>query len=99
MFQIDLVTTAVVAVGFIIWLARLEFQIQSSKTENKSLRDRIKELEDDHEVELQRVRDAHTLKDRTIWEKIDSLQGQVNTSIGNVLQSIGRLEGKLESRN
>ena len=86
MNNIDDLNSLIVAVGalvgYVAWLIRLEAKVYYQEKE-------LKRLENQSDI----LSNAQKEKDALIWAKIDDMQKSINS----ILQTMGRIEGKLET--
>lgn len=92
-FQFEIVAAIAMGLGFIIWLVRLEARVNAAQDENIKLKIELAKLETKSQKDIDTLSLNHKSENRVVWEKIDSLQSMIQ----DVLKSLGRLEGKLET--
>lgn len=74
-------------VAFVIWLIRLEAEVKYLKKGMEALAEEALHHRDSLELRYGEL-------DKAIWEKFEALQASMNS----IMQTLGRLEGKLEKK-
>lgn len=90
-FQFEIVGAVVIIGGILIWAIRQEGRINALEREFER---ELAQLKAKHEKDLATIIDNNRANNTVIWDKLDSTQKMVM----DVIKSLGRLEGKMESK-
>lgn len=88
------VAILVVAIGFIIWLVKVDANSKSGiAAVEKALDTYVKQCE----KERTDIKSGRTDGDKNIWEAMNEIKNSMNTGFIQMGQAIGRLEGRMEN--
>jgi hypothetical protein len=87
------------AAGALAHIIRMEMRISEQSKEIDSLRLQVSKGIDALKLEVSKefsdVKSSHELKERAIWDKIES----VHSILLSLVQGLGRLEGKIDKKS
>ncbi|MFM6929956.1 MAG: hypothetical protein ACKOX6_15910 [Bdellovibrio sp.] len=84
----DAVTLGLAVIGFIAWLIRLESKTSWNEKDIIAIKAEQTRQDDERKAEIEKIETA-------VWEKFETAQNTMN----EILIALGRLEGKIESKD